>query len=55
MTLHARIAEALGWTVRDARSLSLQSLRELVRPTHPNLAEQISCEIRSGRVVRRAR
>lgn len=52
MTLHVRIAEALGWSARDVRSLPLQSLRELVRPTHPNLAELISRELQSGRIVR---
>lgn len=52
MTLHERIARVLGWSVRDAHQLPLQSLRELVRPEHPNLAELISQEIRSGRYVR---
>jgi len=32
VSLHQRIAEALGWTVEQARSFSLPALRDLVRP-----------------------
>jgi hypothetical protein len=50
-TLDERIAEALGWPLRDVRSMSRQSLRELVRPANPDLAREIDVEIRSGRYV----
>jgi hypothetical protein len=32
MSLHARIAEILGWTVEETQSFSLATLRDLVRP-----------------------
>jgi hypothetical protein len=51
MSLHERIAEALGWTVEDTQSFSLQSLRELVRPVSPSLAEELSQRIGSGTLV----
>lgn len=38
LTLHERIAKALGWTVAEAQSFSLPTLRELVRPVSPKLA-----------------
>jgi len=40
--LHARIAQALGWTEEQVRSMSLRSLRELVRPVSPKLAHEIT-------------
>lgn len=46
-TLHERIAIALGWTVKDVQSFSFQTLRELVRPEDPVLADEISEAIRS--------
>jgi hypothetical protein len=42
ITLHERIAQALSWPLRDVESLSLPSLRELVRPVDQRLAEEIS-------------
>jgi hypothetical protein len=41
-TLHERIAAALGWTVAETQTLSLPSLRDLVRPVSPALAGEIS-------------
>jgi len=49
--IHDRIAKALGWPVRDVQSLSLQSLRELVRPVSPKLVAEIDREIRSGAYI----
>lgn len=51
MSLHERIARALGWTVKDAQSLSMAALRDLVRPVDPCLAEDISDHIQSGRYI----
>lgn len=42
VSLHERIAKALGWPLRDVESMSLPSLRELVRPVDRYLAEEIS-------------
>jgi len=50
--LHDRIARALGWNVRDAQSLSMQSLRELVRPVDPALAREMDYMIQSGAYIR---
>lgn len=52
-SLHARAAAALGWSVADAQSLSLQSLRDLVRPIAPDLAADISEAVSTGRHIRR--
>lgn len=41
-SLHQRIANALGWPLADVQSMSLRSLRELVRPIDPQLGEDIS-------------
>jgi hypothetical protein len=41
-TLHHRIARALGWSLADAQSFSLPSLRELVRKGHPKLAHELT-------------
>ena len=46
--LEARIAEALGWSLRDVRSMSLHSLRELVRPVSAKLAEAAHGEDANG-------
>lgn len=47
-SLHRRIAAALGWSESSTRSMSLASLREIVRPVDPALAEEIGERIRSG-------
>lgn len=47
--IHEQIAKALGWTIEDARSFSLQTLRDWVRPVDSKLAAEISEAIRSGR------
>lgn len=54
VTLHERIASALGWSVEDVRSFSLHYLREIVRgrPGGKKVAAEITAEIASGRVVR---
>lgn len=46
--LHDRIAKALGWSVKDTQSMSMQSLRDLVRPVNPSLAQEMDYMIRSG-------
>ena len=48
MNLHEQIAQALGWTVADARSFSLATLRDFVRPVNAALADQITQVIGSG-------
>lgn len=48
MSLHKRIANQLGWTLQDARSHTLQALRELVRPENPRLADEITFCIERG-------
>lgn len=53
MTLHERIAKALGWTVEQAQSFSLPALRDLVRPVSPKLAHEITLAINLGTVVLR--
>lgn len=45
MTLHERIAKALGWTLADTQSLSLLTLRDLVRPVIPKLAHEITVTV----------
>jgi hypothetical protein len=50
--LHERIANVLGWSVKDAQSLSMQALRELVRPVDPDLAKELDYMIRSGAYIR---
>lgn len=49
--LHERAARALGWTVRDTQSLSMQSLRDLVRPADPDLAREMDYMIQSGAYI----
>lgn len=53
--LHVSAAKALGWPLKDVQSMSLQSLREAVRHVDPALAEDMSSEIRSGRVLTRTK
>jgi hypothetical protein len=50
--LHDRIAHALGWTPAEARSLSMHSLRDLVRPVNPDLAREMDYAIQSGAYIR---
>jgi hypothetical protein len=50
--LHDRIARTLGWSPADVRSLSMQSLRELVRPVDPDLARELDLVIQSGGYIR---
>ena len=47
-TVRERVAKALGWSVEDTRSVSLQSLRDLVRPVSQKLAHEITLEINRG-------
>ncbi len=49
--LHTRIAKELGWRVEDTESMSLQSLREVVRPVSPKLVHEIDVAIYAGTVV----
>lgn len=53
MTLHERIAAALGWSLEDALSFSLPALRDIVRITHPKLAAEISAVLTAGTHVTR--
>ena len=46
MNLHARIADALGWTLDEVQSFSLPALRELVRAIDPALGNEISLVMR---------
>ncbi len=48
MNLHARIAEALGWTEDQTKQFSLQALRDLLRPTSPKLVAELDSAIRTG-------
>lgn len=48
MTLHERIAEALGWSVKETQSFSFLTLRELVRPIDPKLAHELTVAIETG-------
>ena len=49
--LHERIAEALGWTVEQARSFSLPTLPELVRPVSMKLAYEITLQIQGASIA----
>jgi hypothetical protein len=51
VTLHERLAKALGWTVEQAQELSLRSLRELVRPVDLALADVITEVLQDGEFV----
>jgi hypothetical protein len=52
--LYERIARALGWSVQECRSVSLQSLREMVRTAaSPKLIRDINDAIRTGTYVSR--
>ena len=50
--LHNRVAKALGWPVEETKRLSMQSLRDLVRPVDPDLAQELSYAIQSGAYIR---
>jgi len=50
--LHERAAKKLGWSVRDVRSLSMKSLRDLVRPVDLDLAREMDYVIQSGAYIR---
>lgn len=50
-TLHTRIAQVLGWTPEEAKSFSMQTLREIVRPVDSKLADDLSIYIRSGEYI----
>jgi hypothetical protein len=52
--LHDRAAKVLGWSTRDVQSLSMQSLRDLVRPVDADLAREMDYVIQSGAYVRGA-
>ena len=45
-SLHARVAHALGWTEAQAKSFSLPTLRDLVRPVSAKLAHEITLAMR---------
>ena len=49
--IRSRAARTLGWSEADARSLSLASIRDLVRPADPSLAREIDDRIASGKVL----
>jgi hypothetical protein len=51
MSIHERIATALGWTEAEVKSFSFQSLREVVRPVSPKLAAELDEAIRSGSYI----
>jgi len=46
--LHERIAKCLGWTIEETKSLSLQTLRDLVRPLDVKLTHEITDAIENG-------
>jgi hypothetical protein len=46
--LRDRIARVLGWSAKDVDSFSLPTLRELIRPKHPQLVAEIDETLRTG-------
>jgi hypothetical protein len=46
--LRDKIAEALGWSVKDTQGFALAALREFVRARHPKLTQEIDDVIRRG-------
>jgi hypothetical protein len=50
MSLHARVAAALGWTEEQTKAFSLLALREMVRDK-PKLVAAIERELRTGNVL----
>lgn len=53
MTLHERIATALGWSLQDAHSFSLQALREML-PIDSKLRREVTRAIETGSYISRA-
>ena len=53
--LRARVAAALGWSVADTQSLSIPSLRELVRPVSPKLEHELTVLMHSDLYFTRPR
>lgn len=51
MSLHTRIAAALGWAEEQAKSYSLQALRDLVRPVSAKLSHELDIAIQGGSCV----
>ena len=49
--LYDRAARALGWVPTDVHTISMQSLRDLVQPVDPDLAQEISLAIQSGAYI----
>lgn len=50
--LKERIAQALGWTVEQTNTFSLQALRDLVRPVSPKLAHELTMALTSGSYIK---
>jgi len=46
--LRKRIAETLGWAMKDTKGFSFPHLRELVRDKDPELAEELAQVIERG-------
>ena len=46
--LKGRIATALGWSRRDVDGFSLPTLRELLRPKHAKLADEVTGVVQRG-------
>jgi hypothetical protein len=49
--IHERIAEALGWTVKETQGFSLAALKEFVRVKDPVLAQDIAVYMQTGRHI----
>lgn len=49
--LHQRIADTLGWSMGSVRSMSLVTLREMVRTESPKLAHEITQVLSQIRTV----
>jgi hypothetical protein len=52
--LKERVAKALGWSLVDVNSISMQGLREVVRQfaNRPDLVAEMDHQIRSGEYIR---
>lgn len=51
MSLHERIAQALGWTVAETQRFSFQALRSMVRGVDPKLEHELTVEIQTGSYI----